>query len=272
MAKVFALKGRPSTNPLIVHVADVDAAKRVVTAWPAEAAKLAAAYWPGPLTIVLPKANGLADAVTAGGPTVAVRVPGHPLTLEVLRHLQKLGGVGLAMPSANRSEYVSPTTAAHVRHDLPTVPVLDGGPCDVGIESTVVTIDGGTVQLLRPGGIGRTAVEEVLGVEVASPASANRRASPGQMPRHYAPTTPCRLVESNDLPPPSAGVAVVRVDRQHDTDPQAFGRSLYAELRRLDEDPAVTQIVIEMPPAGAAWEAVRDRLVRASFGSDGDLI
>ena len=136
--RIFAIKGRPATNPLIVHVADVEGARRCVSEWPNEATRLAERFWPGPLTIVLPKADAIVDDVTAGGPMVGVRVPDHPLTLEMIRHFR--GGV--AAPSANRSNHVSPTTAQHVRDDLrDTVDlVLDGGPCIIGIESTVLSL------------------------------------------------------------------------------------------------------------------------------------
>ena len=262
--RVFEVKGRPGTNPLIVHVADATAARRVVAEWPDAADRLAAAFWPGPLTLVLPRGEGIADAVTAGGGTVAVRVPGHPLTLDVLRRFHALGGVGLAMPSANRSEHVSPTIAQHVRDDLPGVPVLDGGPCGVGIESTVVSLIG-TTTLLRPGGISAAEVEAVVGpVAVRGGSDAGTAASPGRQPRHYAPSLPCFAFEAGGEVPDDA--AVIDVGGR---DPRAYAASLYARLRDAECRAGASQVWVELPPDAPEWAAVRDRLRRATTPAGG---
>src|SRR5579872_562925 len=148
VARIFELKGRPSTSPLIVHVSSIDMARRYVTEWPDQAEELARRYWPGPLTMVLPKSSEIPDVVTAGLPTVGIRVPGHPVALELIR----LAGVPIAAPSANRFTQLSPTTADHVVQQFgDAVEVLDGGPTDVGIESTVVSLIDGKLTLLRPG-------------------------------------------------------------------------------------------------------------------------
>ena len=263
--RVFEVKGRPNTNPLIVHAADATAARRVVADWPDAAGRLAAAFWPGPLTLVLPRGEGIADEVTAGGATVAVRVPDHPVTLDVLTRFHALDGVGLAMPSANRSEHVSPTTAAHVRDDLPGVPVLDGGPCGVGIESTVVSLVIDPPTVLRPGGISVAELETVVGpVAVRGGSDEGTAASPGRQPRHYAPSLPCFAFEpGGDVP---GRVAVIDVGGRG---PAAYAASLYARLRDAEHRPGVAQVWVELPPDAPEWAAVRDRLRRATTPAGG---
>jgi L-threonylcarbamoyladenylate synthase len=190
--KIFAAKGRPSTNPLICHVPDATVARRYVTSWPDEAEKLADRFWPGPLSLVLPKGDAIPHEVTAGRGTVALRAPKHPLTLSLLRIFDR----PLAGPSANKSTHVSPTTAQHVREEFPAGEVdmiLDGGPCDVGIESTVLDLSAGRPTILRPGGVSREQIEQVIGpvdlfTGAADPSVA--AASPGQHEKHYAPRTP----------------------------------------------------------------------------------
>ena len=255
--RIFAAKGRPASNPLIVHVASVDVARRYATAWPATADRLAAAFWPGPLTIVLPRDPTVADEVSAGRGTVGLRVPDHPVALALLAAFD--GPV--AAPSANRANHVSPTTAEHVRDELGDRVdlILDGGPCVVGIESTVVDLTGDRPALLRPGGVSREQLEAVVGpVDVVHGSAA----SPGQGSRHYAPVTPAyRLAAGEPVPP---GGAVLRCDG----DPATVARTLYARLRALDGTAAA--IYVEMPPDAAEWAAVRDRLVRATMLVDRD--
>ena len=283
VGRVFTAKGRPSYNPLIVHVADAAKARQVAASWPEEAERLAKRFWPGPLTLVLPKRPGVPDAVTAGGPTVAVRVPAHPVALALLR----AAGVPVAAPSANRSAGLSPTRAGHVlrgldgRIDL----LLDGGPTAVGIESTVLDLTATPPRLLRPGMVGRAELEAVVGPVEESPAVAPRPGtvlpSPGMMERHYAPNTPLVCVTGDsrtraeqlhrqgfrigwvtwgtgagDAPP---GVAAAALPRE----PAAFAAGLYAALHRLDAL-GLDRIVVELPPDTDAWSAVRDRLRRAA--------
>jgi L-threonylcarbamoyladenylate synthase len=201
VAGIFAAKGRPSTNPLIVHVPDADAARRLAGEWPPVADTLAARFWPGPLTVVVEKAADVPRIVTAGGPTVGLRVPDHPVALELLR----ASGVPVAAPSANRSEEVSPTTAQHVADSLgPWVDdllILDGGPTRVGIESTVLDVTGDTPRILRPGMVSAMVVAEVTGSDTGqsekTPDEAPARA-PGQMMRHYAPRVPVNLITAKN--------------------------------------------------------------------------
>lgn len=277
VAKIFTAKGRPATNPLIAHVADVNAAKRYATTWPAAADRLAAVFWPGPLTIVLPKAPAIVDAVTAGRDTVGLRVPNHPLALELLRAF----GGPVAAPSANRSNHVSPTTAAHVRDELGDSVdlVLDGGPCEVGIESTVLDLSTDTPTILRPGGVSRAQIEAVIGrVSVFGHPSVDENvaaASPGQLAVHYAPSTPAyrfetplrKLVPGDNIGLMAVGtgdalkkwgeiVAMPKISA-------VYARHFYAVLREIDAM-NVAAIFIELPPDLPEWVAVRDRITRAT--------
>ena len=259
VARIFALKGRPATNPLIVHVADAATARRYAAAWPAVADKLATAFWPGPLTIVVAKAAAIPSIVTAGGGTVGLRVPAHPLALELL---QAFDGP-VAAPSANRSNHVSPTTAAHVRDEFgDAVPVvLDGGPCTVGIESTVVDVSSRGWRVLRPGAITAEQIERVAGhaAMAVAPDEAVAR-SPGQRPIHYAPQTPAYRFEAHERQGIDLTNAVVL---EPTLDAESYARNLYARLRMLDGQ-NLDAIYIEMPPDVPAWRAVRDRLLRAT--------
>jgi L-threonylcarbamoyladenylate synthase len=275
VAGIFAAKGRPATNPVIVHVADPDQVLNVAAGWPETATKLAARFWPGPLTIVVPKRVEVPDAVTAGGPTVAVRCPAHPVAQALIRE----AGVPVAAPSANRSTELSPTRAEHVlkglngRIDL----VLDGGPCPGGLESTVVDVTGGGVRLLRPGLITVPMLEEVVGrVEVASREQAVIARSPGQMAKHYSPRTPVVLASDTEdaerkhwalmqsgLRVISVGFDMVFDYRYISNDPVEYAADLYAVLHELD-DGRYDRIVIELPPNTPEWAAVRDRLIRAA--------
>src|SRR5258706_1607597 len=190
VARIYEMKGRPEASPLIVHVASIDNAKSLVTEWPSQAEQLARLYWPGPLTLVLPKVPAIPDIVTAGLPTVGIRVPNHPIAMALIRE----AGVPIAAPSANRFMGLSATTAEHVREIFgDAVPVLDGGPCQVGIESAVVSIVGGKIRLLRPGMI---SIEDV---ECAgSPPAGAAHPAPGMHLRHYSPRTPLVLSDRPD--------------------------------------------------------------------------
>lgn len=258
VAKIYELKGRPATSPLIVHVASIEMARTLVTEWPPEADQLAERYWPGPLTLVLPKTAAIPDLVTAGLPTVGIRVPNHPLALALIRE----AGVPIAAPSANRFMGLSPTTAEHVREAFgEAVPVLHGGPCEVGIESTVVSINGGKITLLRAGMI------SIEAVELASTPSADAaHPAPGMHERHYSPRTPLVLT---DKPDPlgayvwitAAGKAARSVAMPATAD--AYAAQLYSVLHELDRE-GWPVICVEPPPDAVEWAAVRDRLQRAS--------
>jgi len=273
MAKLYAVKRRPADHPVIVHFASAEEALSWTRNTPAAARLLAAEFWPGPLTLVLPRSQKAKDFVTGGQDTVGIRVPSHP----VARELLDLFGRGVAAPSANRFGHVSPTTAAHVRADLggDVDLVLEGGPTEVGIESTIVDLSGGEAVLLRPGAISKRELQEILKIEEKS--SSIRHS--GGLSRHYAPRTPARLVSTFDLDKQIAAlkdrVAVLAFSRPDERvdywlrmprDPAAYAQRLYAALRELDSA-GCEQILVEAPPEGADWSAVRDRLQKAC--SDG---
>lgn len=255
--KIFAAKGRPASNPLIVHVASEATARGLAAHWPESASQLAAAHWPGPLTLVVEKTDIIPAIVTAGGSTVGLRVPAHPVALELLEAC----GLPLAAPSANRSEEISPTTAQHVADSLgPFVDdllILDGGPCQVGIESTVVDVTGPNPQILRPGML-------TLGLtqfDSSEPDMGSIARSPGQMLRHYAPRKPLIIVQSAEEQfslQPTDGILRLTGN------PEAAARRLYAELRRLDNLAYITRIVVLAPPDTPEWAAIYDRLKRAA--------
>jgi L-threonylcarbamoyladenylate synthase len=267
VAKIFALKRRPTSNPLIVHVAAATQIPGVAGDWPTAAAALAERFWPGPLTLVVPKSAQLPPMATAHGSTVAVRWPSHLVAQALIT-----AAGPLAAPSANRSGHLSPTTAEHVLASLPEGIdlVLDGGPCPGGLESTVVDVSGPTVRLLRPGLITPTQIEQVVGpVEIgpSQPASGAPLPSPGLLARHYAPHTALECVatpeEANFLADlyETAGLKVVRYIVG--TDPVAVAANLYADLHALDSG-AFDRIIVPLPPDTDEWQAVRDRLTRAS--------
>jgi L-threonylcarbamoyladenylate synthase len=270
--RIFEAKGRPSTSPLIVHVDSIEMARGLAREWPAAADKLAHAWWPGPLTMVVRKRPEVPDVVTAGLDTVGLRMPRHPVALELIR----AAGVPIAGPSANRFTELSPTTADHVRHSLgDTVDcVLDGGSTDVGIESTVISLAGAPV-LLRPGIIGRTEIEALIGPIGIAGAVEGAHPSPGMHPRHYAPRT--RVIVGTppaegrgaylyltepDLTEPGAGIRSIPMPR----DAGGYAAVLYATLHALDGE-SLDWIAIEMPPDTPEWAAIRDRITRA--GSPG---
>jgi len=262
--RIFEVKGRPSTSPLIVHVDSVEMARRVVGAWTSPADVLARTYWPGPLTIVIPKDACVPDIVTAGLPTVGVRMPAHPLALELIR----AAGVPIAAPSANRFTGISPTTAEHVRQSLGDRVdcVLDGGPTRVGIESTVLSLAGAPV-LLRPGTISREEIEKLIGPVALAGVVEGAHAAPGMHARHYSPRT--RVILGD---PPGEGrgahlwltqAASAARSIQMPRDANAYAAALYATLHLLDGE-GFDWIAIELPPGAPAWEGVRDRLRRAA--------
>jgi L-threonylcarbamoyladenylate synthase len=264
--RIYAAKGRPKSSPLIVHVDSVDMAKSLVTVWPREAQALAQRFWPGPLTIVLPKRKIVPDLVTAGLSTVGIRMPAHPVAAALIREC----GLPLAAPSANRFTELSPTTAQHVRDSLgPAVTlVLDGGPCTVGIESTVVSLAGQKPVLLRPGMISREQIEAVIGPLADHARSAGADPSPGLHHKHYSPKTPLILADS----PPAEGNGVW-LFLAHPKEgcrnlpmpscPDQYAAALYEKLHQLDRE-RLDWIAVERPPATAQWAAILDRLTRAA--------
>lgn len=287
VAKIFAAKGRPSDHPLIVHLADASQIMTWAREVPKDAIALARAFWPGPLTLILKKQAWVPLTVTGGQNTVGLRVPGHPVALELLRRFAASGGNGgIAAPSANRFGRISPTTAAHVQEELGArVPlILDGGPCAVGIESTIVDCSRGEPVVLRPGHISPLHLEAVLGrlPEIATAVGAPRVS--GSLAAHYAPVTPMRIVAGPRLldfinaqrhkgdrcgvighsQPPQAGMP--HVWRMLPADPVGYAHELYAALREMDHA-GVDLIAVEALPETPLWAAVGDRLRRAAAGA-----
>lgn len=253
--RIFAAKRRPRGSPLIVHVDSLEMARSLAAEWPDSATTLAQHYWPGPLTLVVPKRPEIPDIVTAGLPTVGLRMPAHSLALELIR----TAGVPIAAPSANRFTELSPTTAEHVAASLADF-VLDGGPSRVGIESTVLSLDGPPT-LLRPGIIPLPEIEELIGpVQLGSGLEAGPHPSPGMHARHYRPRTPLYLGAA-----PSMGKgAYLRIGREMPSEPRDYAAALYDMLHRLDGE-GLDWIAVEMPPETPEWAGVRDRLQRAAF-------
>jgi L-threonylcarbamoyladenylate synthase len=269
IAEVYRLKNRPSWNPLIVHVPTVAAARELAGDWPAVADDLAARFWPGPLTLVVRRSPRLNDVGRTPAGTVAIRVPAHPVALQLLEAV----ALPLAAPSANRSQGISPTTAQHVLQGLPDVPlVLDGGPSGWGIESTVLDLTASPPRLLRPGALPLRVLREVTGA-IALPGDVTDgavRSSPGMSRRHYAPRA--KVIISGDLDPSGVDEPVgllTYTDRPGthvellSADPREYAADLYAALHRLD-DAKVATILVQEPPATEDWLAVRDRLTRAA--------
>ena len=280
VAKIYAIKGRPAHNPIIVHVADLKLARRCVAHWPEQAERLAAAFWPGPLTVVLPRSGAVPDIVTAGGDTVGVRWPSHPFIQAVI----KACGFPLAAPSANLSNCVSPTNAEHVARQLGNqLPlIVDGGQAQVGIESTVLDVTASPARVLRPGMIHDAALAAVIPVANAEGEVAGKALrSPGLLQKHYSPRARVRILNWNSdaelrtqLGVARSGIFVIAHSHipggdgfggvsviPHDA--EAFARALYAELHRCDEAGA-KEIVVEAPPQTAEWRGILDRLKRAA--------
>jgi L-threonylcarbamoyladenylate synthase len=277
LARIFAAKGRPTDHPLIVHLASPAEVEDWAREFPEPAQRLARAFWPGPLTLVLPRAAGVSDLVTGGQQTVALRVPSNAIAQALLRRF----GRGVAAPSANRYGRVSPTCAAHVREELGEHVdlVLDGGDCEVGLESTIVACRDGEVTLLRPGNITLADLERIVGPVQTAGSAAPR--VPGSLRSHYAPSTPVELASEDSIDRrcmeegPAAATLAVLSRRSRPTgcralawrtlpaDPAGFGHALYAALRELDASGAA-RILVETVPGSGDWAAIRDRLQRAS--------
>ncbi|HZP93800.1 MAG TPA: L-threonylcarbamoyladenylate synthase [Burkholderiales bacterium] len=275
--KVFAAKGRPPEHPLIVHLAAMSALKRWAREVPRAAWLLAERFWPGPLTMILKRAPHVPDVVTGGQDAVGLRVPSHPVAQRLLHAFDG----GIVAPSANRFGRLSPTTAQHVREELGDAVdlVLDGGPCTVGIESTIVDLSGDRPAVLRPGHVTARQIEDTLLTPLVAPAAGAPRA-PGTLASHYAPRTPLRLVGADELETflrkEAAGIpaaVLARRSRPRDTravlwqvapeTPEEYAQQLYALLRRID-GAGCKLIVVESPPELPEWLAVRDRLHRAA--------
>jgi len=282
VGRIFAAKGRPADHPLIVHIADASCLTDWAETVPEAAWLLAGHFWPGPLAMILKKQPQVPDAVTGGQPTVGLRVPNHPVALSLLR---KFGG-GIAAPSANRFCRISPTTAQHVEEELGDSVdlILDGGPCEVGVESTIIDLSGAQPRLLRPGRITRQQIEALIGVELVVAAKSDEAAdirAPGLLAVHYAPSTTALLCPTGEL---SATVAELNAqgrrvgliayhrpirplhlenilhmpEAAHD-----YAQALYAALREMD-NLQLDMILVEQPPEGDAWQAVNDRLRKAT--------
>jgi L-threonylcarbamoyladenylate synthase len=287
--RIFEVKGRPPQNPIIVHVAGLELARRCVSDWPPLAARMAAAFWPGPLTLVLPRSPEIPDVVTAGGRTVGVRWPSHPFIQAVIRAC----GFPLAAPSANRSNQISPTNAEHVRKDLDgLIPlIVNGGQSQVGIESSVLDLACSPPRLLRPGMIHAESLLAAMGEGILQTAASDQSGgaemflrSPGLLPKHYSPKAALILLQWHDENDLAAQLSTYPIQRDkihviahhaiplrqnfgrvavipHDA--EAFARALYAELHQCDEAGAEL-IVVETPPSGEEWRAITDRLTRAA--------
>jgi L-threonylcarbamoyladenylate synthase len=281
VARIFALKGRPAAHPLIMHIADPAALDAWATEIPDAARWLTARFWPGPLTLILKRSELVPDAVTGGQSTVGIRCPSHPMAQELLREFARIGSGAVAAPSANRFGHVSPTTAAHVRDEFgPGLTILDGGACQVGLESTIVDLSRGEPVLLRPGGIPREDIARELGRKSLPGRDADAPRASGTLAAHYAPRTALVLVNPGELDlevavPANVAVLAMREPRGDirvtswitaPADPAGYGHDLYANLRALDASGA-KRIVVEQPPIEAAWEAVNDRLARAAAGA-----
>jgi len=274
VARVYSAKQRPATSPLIAHVESIAQARSLLREWPNSAQRLAEAFWPGPLTLVLPKAAHVPDALSGGGPRLGVRLPAHPVALALIRAL----GEPIAAPSANRFMQLSPTRAEHVARGLGDAVdlILDGGDCAYGIESTVVRLDPDGATLLRPGALPAALIEQVLGLALRRSAAADTapgaaQDSPGLHQRHYAPRTPLFLWQPGQALPPGRGgvlaLSSIDLDATHrvqmPNDVAAYAQRLYAELHALD-GAALDWIAVEAPPSDASWAAVHDRLHRAT--------
>ncbi|MDP7029680.1 MAG: L-threonylcarbamoyladenylate synthase [Phycisphaerales bacterium] len=279
VSEIFTLKGRPGDNPLIAHVLDVPMARTITASWPPQAAALAEAFWPGPLTMVLPRNPAVPAVATAGLDTIAVRSPRHPIAQAILQ----AAGQPLSAPSANRSGCVSPTRAAHVQDDYAGVAaaerllVVDGGPCEEGLESTVVDLSGDVARVLRCGTVGRDAIKAVIGSLSPTPPPQSQDASPGTRHRHYAPRKdmvccqraavasvlasgdPASVIALADVPVPPPHTHLALPDNPPDA-----GAALYDLLRQADA--ASTSRVVAVIPDRDGWAVIQDRLRRGAAG------
>lgn len=281
VAAIYDAKGRPSNHPVIVHLAPEADLAYWAADIPEHAKKLIAAFWPGPLTLILKRAAHIPAAVSGGQDSIGVRCPSHPVAQALLREF-KGGRGGVAAPSANKFGHVSPTTAQHVRDEFhdELACILDGGPSEVGIESTIIDLSRGSVVLLRPGGIGAERIEAVLGIKPAAPDAAAPRVS-GALASHYAPATPVVVVPMDKLEVAvwqlcAAGKRVVSIQREWEglagvlatrmmpAAPGGYAHDLYAALRAMDHAGGDV-IVVEAPPMSQDWDGVNDRLRRAAF-------
>lgn len=285
LAALYRVKGRPTDHPVIVHLADLDK----LSDWTRKedlsplVFKLAEAFWPGPMTLILPKAETVLHACTGGQDSVGIRIPSHPLALELLRQF----GGGVAAPSANKFGKLSPTTAAAVKEGLgeEVSLVLDGGPCQVGIESTIISVLDKTPRILRPGMITRENIEDKLGikVEIAYKEKTQDIKAPGTLESHYAPDTAVAVVSNSDLPSLMERLnkegktfvllafADFRYDREMgslyvEKNADNYAQNLYQRLKNLDEE-GKQFILVEAPPTDSAWDGVNDRLRRAAHGT-----
>jgi L-threonylcarbamoyladenylate synthase len=276
VARIFEIKNRPSFDPLIVHVADLDEMSRLATVIPISAEKLIERFWPGPLTIVFLKKEEVPDIVTAGLPTVAIRMPRHPIALQLIREARR----PIAAPSANPFGYVSPTTAEHVREQLGSRVdlILDGGPCEVGLESTILSFSEGRPRLLRPGGLPLEEIESVIGEVGTSPVEEEKPSSPGRLPRHYAPRTPIVIdgwkqnlgaYQNKKIGLLAFREVNVSFPFHHvevlspEGDLREAAANLFAAIRRLDVL-TLDVILAEPVPETGLGRAIMDRLRRAS--------
>jgi L-threonylcarbamoyladenylate synthase len=281
VAKIFAAKGRPADHPLIVHVGDVQRARAFASEWPATAQTLADAFWPGPLTVIVPRRSGMGTASAGGQTSIGLRCPSHPVALELLALAAALGVAGVAGPSANRFGRISPTTAAHVHEEFgDAMTIVDGGECEAGIESAIVDCSRGAPALLRPGVLTREEIEAALGHPLREAGHGAPRAS-GTLEAHYAPRAKLRL-----MPPDQLRIALgvlrkssvnpvavyfrtvtpdrsVRAYRAMPDNPVAAAHELFSALRELDAT-GTPLIWVETPPDAPAWDGVRDRLQRAA--------
>src|SRR5271170_6581804 len=276
--KIFAAKNRPPNHPVIVHLDSPRYLHRWVREVPELANRLAESFWPGPLTLVLPRAPHVHELITGGQDSIAIRVPAHPMAQQLLTAF----GGGIAAPSANRYGRLSPTRAEHVREELGDAVrvILDGGECQLGLESTIIAFEGDSVRLLRPGGVTAAQLRAVAGEVLLGPGADSPRV-PGSTPTHYAPNTPMTLVPAGEIDAQadaaSAGGRRVAVLAQRlplrahkyvtwinaGRRPKTYGRDLYANLRTLDKA-GCQQILVQGVPDGERWEAIRDRLRRAA--------
>jgi L-threonylcarbamoyladenylate synthase len=293
VAKIFAAKGRPADHPLIVHIGDIAQLEEWARDIPAEARVLAEKYWPGPLTLILKRQSNVPDAVTGGQDTVGIRMPNHPIALNLLRAFARIGSGAVAAPSANKFGRISPTKATHVKSDLgdAVAMVLDGGESEVGIESTIVDLSRGSPVVLRPGAITAEEIEATIhaktGAPAAMPAATPAPRVSGALAAHYAPRTPLQLISAQDLLKQADAcifkgqtIAVLAFSVSPLRHPAVlwfaaaataphYAHDLYANLRLLDTA-GVDLILVEAPPDQPEWRAVADRLGRAAVGSGAD--